>query len=162
SGCSGSALRAGSPSPRGSSIASWRSAVDGAVQFLAILSVLARHRVDSVIVGGVAAILEGAPVSTFDLDIVYARVPENNERLAAALGEMNARYKDLAGRRFVPDTSRLGTMNVHLLVTDQGPLDLLVRVRGDLDYAALAARSVQHEVGGLTLHVLALESVIEC
>jgi hypothetical protein len=37
--------------------------------FLEILKVLSRHKVDFIIVGGVCAVLHGAPVSTFDLDL---------------------------------------------------------------------------------------------
>lgn len=36
---------------------------------------LAGHGVDFIVVGGVAAVLGGAPISTFDLDIVHARDP---------------------------------------------------------------------------------------
>jgi hypothetical protein len=48
------------------------------------LDVLARHGVESVIVGGVAAVLAGAPISTFDLDIVPSRGPDSLARLVAA------------------------------------------------------------------------------
>jgi hypothetical protein len=45
-----------------------------APRFAGLLEVLARHRVEFILVGGVAAILEGAPVSTLDLDIdVFSR-----------------------------------------------------------------------------------------
>ncbi len=44
--------------------------------FYSILDALVRHRVDFIVVGGVAAVLEGAPISTFDLDIVYNRSDE--------------------------------------------------------------------------------------
>lgn len=47
--------------------------------FRAALDVLARHRVDFVVVGGVAAVLNGAPISTFDLDIVHARAEAKEE-----------------------------------------------------------------------------------
>lgn len=71
----------------------------GALRFLDILSTLARHEVDFVVVGGVAAILEGAPISTFDVDVVFHRTTGNNSRLAAALLELHASYKDPAGRQ---------------------------------------------------------------
>ncbi len=41
--------------------------MSAAPDFLEILRGLLRHEVDFILVGGVAAILEGAPVSTFDL-----------------------------------------------------------------------------------------------
>jgi hypothetical protein len=58
-----------------------------ALRFVDILEVLSRHEVDLIVVGGVAAILEGAPVSTFDLDVVILRVKENHTQLLAALQE---------------------------------------------------------------------------
>ncbi len=50
-------------------------------RYLDQLRVLVGHEVEFIVVGGVAAILEGAPISTFDLDIVYRRSDENNARL---------------------------------------------------------------------------------
>jgi len=136
--------------------------VAGELRFLDILSALSRHKVDFVVVGGVAAILEGAPISTFDLDVVFHRTPENNARLVAALRELNASYKDPAGRHIVPDSSKLDSFNIHLLKTDLGPLDVLSRVGDDLFYEQLLDRSIDYEVEGLRLKVLNLETVIEC
>ena len=47
-------------------------------RFLEQLRVLIRHRVDFIVVGGVAAVFEGAPIVTLGLDIVYDPAPENN------------------------------------------------------------------------------------
>jgi len=71
------------------------------------LETLARHGVEFVVVGGVAAVLNGAPISTFDLDIVHARAPANLDRLLAALTELDARYRDLTGRVLRPELSAL-------------------------------------------------------
>ena len=79
--------------------------MDDELQFLDILSILVRHEVDFIVVGGVAAILEGVPIATFDLDIVYHRGDGNNRRLAAALRELNALYKDPAGSAVAVSTS---------------------------------------------------------
>jgi len=43
------------------------------LKFADILQVLSRRGVDYILVGGIAAVLEGAPVSTFDLDVVIHR-----------------------------------------------------------------------------------------
>jgi hypothetical protein len=45
--------------------------VGSASRFIRLLEVLTRHRVAFIVVGGVAAVLEGAPITTFDLDIVH-------------------------------------------------------------------------------------------
>ncbi|HEY4594581.1 MAG TPA: hypothetical protein VIJ61_19335, partial [Thermoanaerobaculia bacterium] len=78
-----------------------------------ILKVLARHKVDLLVAGGIAAIIEGAPVSTFDLDIMVFPSEDNRERLLAALGELNARYRDPAGRLLIPDRDKLSALRIH-------------------------------------------------
>jgi hypothetical protein len=49
-----------------------------------LVSTLAKHEVAFIIVGGMAAILRGTPVNTFDLDVVYERSAANIERLSRA------------------------------------------------------------------------------
>jgi hypothetical protein len=49
-------------------------------QFRALLEVLARHQVDFIVVGGVAGVLQGAPLLTRDLDIVYRLADEKLTR----------------------------------------------------------------------------------
>ncbi len=55
-----------------------------APRFKEALEVLAGYHVDLVVVGGVAAVINGAPIATFDLDVVHARSEDNLHRLAAA------------------------------------------------------------------------------
>jgi hypothetical protein len=56
-----------------------------ATDFLAVIHALIEHGVDFIVVGGVSAVLEGAPMSTFDLDIVHSRNLDNVLRLSTAL-----------------------------------------------------------------------------
>lgn len=93
--------------------------------FSAILQVLVDHQVDFIVVGGVCAVLHGAPLMTFDLDVVHSRTPANIDRLVAALQQLDAIYRDLAGRRITPDQSHLVTDGQHLLTTRLGALDVL-------------------------------------
>lgn len=120
-----------------------------------------RHEVEFVIVGGVAAVFEGAPIVTLDLDVVYERSLTNRRRLAAALAEINARYNDPAGRPIVPDVNRLRTLKTHLLLTDLGGLDLLASIGDGLGYEDLVARSNVFGVAEMSLRVLELATVIE-
>ncbi len=53
-----------------------------------LIGTLVKREVEFVIVGGMAAILRGTPVNTFDLDVVYERSSENIERLLLALDEL--------------------------------------------------------------------------
>lgn len=45
------------------------------------------HGVDFIVIGEVAAILEGVAITTLDLDVIQDRSPENLERLIAVLAE---------------------------------------------------------------------------
>jgi hypothetical protein len=45
--------------------------------FLAILRTLSDYKVDFIVVGGVCAVLHGAPLATFDLDVVHCRSADN-------------------------------------------------------------------------------------
>lgn len=80
------------------------------VKFRGLLQALLRHEVDFLVVGGVAAQLEGAPVVTFDLDILYDKTPENLDRLLSLVQELKARYRDPAGRHIEPDLAKLQTL----------------------------------------------------
>ncbi len=86
-------------------------------RYFQLLELLSHHRVDFIVVGGVAAILEGVPITTLDLDIVYDRSPTNLERLMEVLQAVEASYRDPAGRHIVPTVEKLATIRVNLLHT---------------------------------------------
>jgi len=60
---------------------------------LAILQTLVDHQVEFLIVGGVAAALLGAPVSTLVVEVVHSTDPANVSRVLAALAELDAIYR---------------------------------------------------------------------
>ncbi len=130
-------------------------------RFLDLLRVLADHDVDFIIVGGVAGVLAGAPLVTFDLDVVFDRSPVNIPRLLAAFRQLNARYRDPAGRHIVPDVRKLERFRMNLLTTDLGDFDVLTVVRGDLGYPELLERSHEYEVSGLRVRAIDLPTLIE-
>jgi hypothetical protein len=65
-----------------------------------LLRVLARNDVESIVVGMLAAVAQGAPLLTEDVDVVHRRTPENVERLLAALPVLEATLEEIerAGR----------------------------------------------------------------
>lgn len=131
-----------------------------APRFLDILKVLASHQVEFVVVGGVAAILEGAPVSTLDLDIMHECSEANRARLLPALQQLHARYFDPARRTIFPDAQKLETLRLHRLVTDAGPLDILTDIAPRSTYEDLASETVVYEIEGLRVRVLTLAAVV--
>ena len=108
---------------------------DDSLRFVDLLQVLSRHQVEFIVVGGVAAILEGAPVSTFDLDIMHRQTEVNHECLLAAFAELEARYRDPIGRHIIPDADKLEQFRLHRLLTRAGPLDVLTEIAPGSAYA---------------------------
>jgi hypothetical protein len=128
--------------------------------FLEILKVLSKHKVNFIIVGGVCAVLHGAPVSTFDLDVVHSRSPENLVHLMSALEELGSYYRGRGDQRLMPTLSHLSSSGHQLLMTKLGPLDVLGTIGRGHDYEGLVNRTIEQEVGGLHLRLLDLENLI--
>ena len=131
-----------------------------APRFREVLAVLARHDVRFVVVGGVAAVIAGAPVATLDLDIVHDRAEDNVTKLLDALRDLDARYRDPGGRVLRPEAPALMGPGHHLLVTTDGPLDVLGEVIGGLTYDDLLVDSTALALDGRSVTVLGLPAII--
>jgi len=64
-----------------------------ALDLSAILEGLLEADIKFILVGGLAAVVQGAPVTTMDVDIVHKRSPENISRLIAFLISIDATYR---------------------------------------------------------------------
>ena len=104
--------------------------------------------------------LNGAPLATFDLDVVHERSPENIDRLLSALNDLDARYRDPGGRDLRPEAAALAGDGHHLLLTRCGPVDVLGKIGRGSCYENLLPDSVTVPVGGLSLRVLGLAALI--
>ncbi|MGH9624331.1 MAG: DUF6036 family nucleotidyltransferase, partial [Bryobacteraceae bacterium] len=62
-------------------------------KLLALLQRLEESKAQFIVVGGLAAVLNGAPVQTYDVDIVYSRSPENIRYLLEALESLDAVFR---------------------------------------------------------------------
>lgn len=125
-----------------------------------LLATLASTDVEFIVVGMLAAVAQGAPVTTHDLDIVHRRTPANVARLVDVLvNKLDARYR---GR---PDvlrpTAEILAGTGHSLQTSAGPLDVLGAIEGGRDYEALLPRSRRIEISGHAVHVLDLATLVE-
>jgi hypothetical protein len=129
-------------------------------KYVDLLRALQRHAVEHVVVGGVAAILEGAPMTTLDLDVVFRVDDDNVERLNQVLAEIQAHYRDPAGRVITPTPDRLRANRVNLLQTELGALDVMQVIGDGWTYRELVARSHLLPVEDLEVRVLKLDSVI--
>ena len=126
-----------------------------------ILGLLLEERVEMVLVGALAAVAQGAPVTTHDVDIVHARTAENVVKLVAALGRLNARYRGRpVSSPLPPDAAALAGPGHSLFATDLGPLDCLGTIEGGMTYDDLLPLSIQIDLDGRRLNVLGLETIV--
>jgi predicted nucleotidyltransferase len=124
-----------------------------------MLAVLTEERVEFILVGGVAAVLQGVPVLTQDVDILYRLEETNIDRLASALQRLNAVARhDPRGLRF--DKSHLRTRGHKLSVTDAGPLDILGSINESVIYEDLISKTDEIEVAGVVVRVASLEELL--
>lgn len=126
-----------------------------------LLATLATSNVEFIVVGMLAAVAQGAPVTTHDLDIVHRRTPENVARLVDLLvNKLDARYR---GRTDVlrPTVEILDGVGHSLLKTNLGPLDVLGAIEGGRDYDSLLPSSQRIEISGHPVYVLSLATLIE-
>ncbi len=78
-----------------------------------------------------AAVLNGAPIMTFDLDILHSRQPENIARLIDALRDLGAHYRN-DSRRLTPNESHLsGPRHLAVLPTLRATLQEQKKHRND-------------------------------
>ncbi|WP_437989356.1 nucleotidyltransferase domain-containing protein [Sorangium sp. So ce145] len=125
-----------------------------------ILRALVHRNVEFIVVGGMAAALQGAPVTTIDIDIVYSRSDDNIVRLMAALADLEAVFRT-DPRRLVPNESHLRSTGHKLLQTKHGVLDVLATIEESTCYEDLLPDSTVLEVAGVLVRVLSLERLIE-
>jgi hypothetical protein len=128
-----------------------------------IVRTLARHGVRYVLIGALAARLQGFPRLTADLDITPARDAENLDRLAAALRELDARVFTESvpeGLRFDCSAAALGRAAFWNLVTSAGRLDVAFAPSGTEGFEDLARGAVRFEVFGVEILAAGLRDVI--
>ena len=137
------------------------AAVSTKSELFALLRALHDHGVEFVVVGGVAAILEGVAMPTYDVAVVYQVEAANLGRLMTALSDLDATYRDPAGRTIKPNVERLATNRMHLLQTPASILDAMKEIAPSWKFEDLVERSHRVELSGMNLRVLELAAVVE-
>jgi len=123
--------------------------------------VLARHGVDFVLIGGVAAVALGAPAVTFDLVLVPERSEANLTRLTAALIELEASVKAAGRVRRHPDGQWLLAGKVWNFETQIGDVDVIFAPPGVAGYEQLVEQATDVDVGdGMIARVASLDDLI--
>ncbi len=129
----------------------------------AMISVLDRHQVRFVLIGGLAAVVHGSPFATEDMDVTPERSRENLTRLSEALRELGAQVR-AAGvdepSAFNHDADSLGDVGVWNLVTRHGILDISFVPPGTDGYPDLVRDATEEMLLGVRVQVASLADVI--
>jgi predicted nucleotidyltransferase len=126
------------------------------------MRVLIEHRVDFILIGGLAAAVHGSPYATVDVDIVPWDQRANLDRLSDALRELDARVYVSADEslRFEHTGRSLADASVWNLTTSFGALDISFVPAGTAGYRDLVKHAEAIDVGGATVKVAALEDIV--
>jgi len=126
-----------------------------------ILEGLLKGGIDFILVGGLAAVIQGAPLTTMDVDIIYDKSSENVAKLFAFLKSVDAVYRRLDDKVIKPKEKDLLGEGHHLLKTRLGPLDVLAVIEEERTYWDLLDHTVEIEFREHTLRVLDLKMLIQ-
>lgn len=131
-----------------------------------IVEVLARHGVEYLLCGGIAAQLHGAARPTYDFDCCAKWDGDNLDRLTSAMLELGARLR-VGGltdeqAKALPvhvDRRQLFNMEISTWRTDAGDFDVL-RTIPKLTYEQLLERAADLELDGIVVKTIALDDLI--
>jgi predicted nucleotidyltransferase len=126
-----------------------------------ILQQLAAHKVEFVVIGGLAMRIHGSAHITDDLDVCYRRTPGNLQAVAAAFAPLHPYLRGApAGLPFRFDARTIQAGLNFTLTTDHGAVDLLGEVSGVGNYDQALSRSIEADMFGLKVRVLSLDGLI--
>jgi hypothetical protein len=132
-----------------------------------ILDALEQHDVAYVVIGGFAVELHQVAIPpTRDIDVTPDASNANLQRLAAALRDLNARFRTSDSPNDGVDipggitADLLAAMVTITLWTDAGPLDVAMRPAGTTGYDDLSSSAVIMEYRGRDVPVASLSDVI--
>jgi len=132
-----------------------------AADLSALLKGLSEAGVEFIVVGGLAAVAQGAPVTTFDLDIVHHQTDDNINELLKFLKSIDAFQRRPDDKIIEPAEEDLKAKGHLLLNTRYGPLDILAYIEKGRGFKELLTDTIEIELYGYKVYVLSLHALIE-
>ncbi len=130
--------------------------------FVELLPVLDRHRVEFILIGGGAGIVHGSQRVTTDVDVVYSRRADNVARLAEALKSHHPYLRGAPpGLPFHWDVPTILAGLNFTLITDLGDIDFLGEVAGGGTYEQLVPFTIELLAFGVTCRCVTLDRLIQ-
>ena len=119
---------------------------------LAVARALRTCDLEAILIGNAAAALQGAPVTTLDLDFFFRRTPVNLRKLKALAKKLNA----------VIYTPYYPVSGLYRLIRDDDSLqlDFMTTIHGIRSFNSLRSRASRIDLGGEQLLVSDLSDII--
>ena len=117
-----------------------------------VAGLLAKHRLDAVLIGNAAAALRGSPVTTVDLDFMFRKTPGDLRKVRRLADDLDAVV-------FLP---YYPASELYRVVRDRDglQLDFMAKIDGIRSFEGLRARATAARFGKHELLVAALEDII--
>lgn len=132
-----------------------------AADLSALLKGLSEAGLEFIVVGGLAAVAQGAPITTFDLDIVHHQTEENIKKLTVFLKSINAFQRRPDDKIIEPTEKDIKARGHILLNTRYGPLDILAYIEKGRGFKELLTDAIEIDLYGYKVYVLSLHALIE-
>ncbi len=113
---------------------------------------LAKHRLDAVLIGNAAAALQGSPVTTVDLDFMFRKTPGNLRKLRRIADDLDA----IVLHPYYPASELYRVVRER----DGLQLDFMAKVHGIRSFESLRSRATDARFGRHELKVASLEDII--
>jgi predicted nucleotidyltransferase len=127
--------------------------VDAAPLLAEVGRLLQKLHLDAVLIGNAAAALQGAPVTTVDLDFFFRKTPANLRKLKALAVELQA----IMLRPYYPASDMYRVVRE----TDGLQLDFMATIHGIRSFEGLRARARAVEINGVPIQVASLSDIIK-
>jgi predicted nucleotidyltransferase len=126
--------------------------MDAAPILTRLAELFQRHRLETVMIGNAAAALQGAPITTVDIDFLFRETPANRKKLAAIAEELPA----VLFRPYYPPIRMIRLMNDEHAIQ----VDFLGEVHGLRSFGRVSARARRIPIGGAEIYVAGLPDII--
>ena len=126
-----------------------------------IFAVLDTHKVEYVVIGGIAVQVYGHVRMTNDVDLIPEPTPQNLKRLADALKELEARVLNPGSEHLAIDAQMLPRAVLWQLATRHGDIDILHDAPGAAPFPRLRQRALQIMLGDRQIPIASRDDLIK-
>ena len=117
-----------------------------------VAKILERNRLEAILIGNAAAALQGAPVTTVDLDFLFRKTPRNVAKLKSVAKALRA----VVMRPYYPASDLFRVVREE----DGLQVDFMGSIHGVRSFASLRSRTQRMEFDGAVLLVADLADIV--